>query len=342
MRLSLDHLGPAQRRLVFILIMVGGVMLLAALTLLLIALSAGAAGRTLSVGLIDGVSAREFAALPDDDAYPESVAAAPDGVVYAGSYATGAIWRINPDGIAEELPNTRDRIGAAAGLVAAPDGTLYVIDQEDSDPRTPGGVLLAIAPDGTITTLTDLADEGGFVTADDVTRDSQGRLYVTDRGRNQVWRIAADGSDAEAWYTPPDSHIPDMRGALTGIAYDAANDLIYVTDPDLNRIYRVEVESGAGEIVYQHDPQGTAPPGFDGITVGADGTVYAAAFGQNGVVRLIDDTIEYLAGNFRGASDVTFAAPNRLYVTNFDQTGLVIPWNNPQLPFALDLIELPE
>ena len=47
-----------------------------------------------------------------------------------------------------------------------------------------------------------------------------------------------------------------------------------------------------------------------------------------------------IAGHFRGASDVEFAAPNRLYVTNFDQSSIVLPIVRPQLPFAIDVIEL--
>lgn len=342
MRLSLAHLSLGQRRLVFVMLMIGGVMLLVALTLLLISFSSGAAGRVMSLGLIDGVTAREFAALPDDDAYPAAVAAAPDGMLYTGSYASGAVWRIAPDGAVEELPDTRAMIGSVAGLAGAPDGALYVVDQLDADPRTGGSVVLRIAPDGTIAPFADLASQGGFVTADDIALDAQGRVYVTDRGSNQVWRFEADGSNETAWYAAPESDVADVRGALTGIAYDALNDDLLITDPDLNRIYRVAVESGVGEIIYQHDPQGTKPPGFDGVTAAADGTIYAAALGQNGIVRLVDGTIEYIAGNYRGASDVEFAAPDRLYVTNFDQTSLVVPWNRPQLPFAIDVLELSE
>ncbi|MCZ2097353.1 MAG: hypothetical protein LC121_14045 [Anaerolineae bacterium] len=52
-----------------------------------------------------------------------------------------------------------------------------------------------------------------------------------------------------------------------------------------------------------------------------------------------DGRLDYVAGLFRGSSDVEYAAPNRLYVTNFDQASIVIPVVRPQLPFAIDVIE---
>ncbi|MCS7070107.1 MAG: hypothetical protein NZM00_01265, partial [Anaerolinea sp.] len=95
------------------------------------------------------------------------------------------------------------------------------------------------------------------------------------------------------------------------------------------------------EVIYRHGERAN-PPGFDGITVTNDGTIYTAALGQNGIARVDDGDLDYIAGMFRGASDVAFAPPNRLYVTNFDQAALVLPLIQPQLPFAIDVIELSE
>lgn len=340
MRLSIDHLGPGQRRLVFFMIIVGGIALLAAITLLLASFALNSGERAMAQSLMDTVTVREYAALPDDDAYPAAVAVAPDGAVYSGSFATGAIWRIDPDGTVTELPDTRDVIGAVSGLTVAPDGSLLVVDQVDADPRTAGGMIRRIDPAGAISPLIDMANEGGFVTPDDITLDAAGLIYVTDRGRNEVWRYAADGTAGAAWFVPPASPIEAVRGAVTGLAYDPTTDTILVTDPDINRVYRVGVADGAGEILYEHAAESVAPPGFDGVTVTPDGAVYIAALGQNGVVTLVDDTFEYLAGNFRGAVDVAFAAPDQIFVANFDQSSLVLPLVNPQLPFAIDVIDL--
>ncbi|MEP7293048.1 MAG: hypothetical protein ABI835_14800, partial [Chloroflexota bacterium] len=95
----------------------------------------------------------------------------------------------------------------------------------------------------------------------------------------------------------------------------------------------------ATEVLYHHGGRAT-PPGFDGAVVTPDGTLYVAALGQNGIARVEDGRLDYIAGLFRGSSDVDFGAPNCLYVTNFDQSSIVIPVVRPQLPFALDVIEL--
>ena len=86
---------------------------------------------------------------------------------------------------------------------------------------------------------------------------------------------------------------------------------------------------------------GQNAPGFDGVTVTPNGDIYVAALGQNGVARVAGGELTYIAGLFRGASDVDYsAAIDSLYVTNWNQTPLVIPGDQPQLPFALDIIDL--
>jgi sugar lactone lactonase YvrE len=342
MRLSIEHLGPAQRRLVYFMFMIGGVMLLLAITLFLASLAVNSGDRVQSQGLRDGMTSAEFALLPDDDAYPAAVAVAPDGTIYTGSYATGAVWALDADGTPQEIPDSRDVIGAVAGLTVAPDGTVFVVDQVDTDPRSIGGRIVRILPDGTVEIIIEsLDDDVSFITPDDIALDSTGLIYVTERGHNAVWRFDADGSNGVAWWTPPESTVADVRGAVTGIAYDATTNQMLVTDPDLNLIYRVDVATADGEIVFRYTGDPTQPPGFDGLTVTPDGEVYIAALGQNGIAWLTDnDDIIYIAGNYRGASDVAFAEPDTLYVTNFDQASLALPLVKPQLPFALDVIDL--
>lgn len=338
---NLQRLPLAQRRLVFFLILIGAIMLLVLVTLLLIGQSLNSGRRDLSVALVPEVSVREFAVLPDNDAYPPAVAAAPDGTVYTGSYATGAIWAIDAAGTVRELPNTRETIGAVTGLTTIPDGTLLVVDQLDTDPRTRGGRIYQIAPDGTISPFGTTDGDIDFIAPNDITLDSAGAVYVTDSGRNEVLRFvpAADGTvAAESWWAVP-TQTGSTRSALTGIAYDATTDAIVVTDPELNRIYRIPVATVQGEIVYEHGERANAP-GFDGITVGPDGTLYVAALAQNGVAIVQDNDLDYIAGLFRGSSDVEYAAPGLLYVPNFDQTPLVIPLIQPRLPFAIDVITL--
>jgi DNA-binding beta-propeller fold protein YncE len=331
---NLQRFSVWQRRLIFFSIAGGILVALIAFTWILINQTLNNGARVTAVPLNAQTTVHQFAALPDDDAYPASVAVAPDGTVYTGSFATGAIWGISPSGLVKEVPGTRDAIGALMGMVVAPDGSLLVVDQLDTDPRSSGGKILRVH-DGMVTPFTDTK----FVSPIDVTIDAAGHVYVTDSGTNQVWRFDADGSHGAVWWTSPAQASGSTHPAATGLAYDSTRDAIIVTDPEFNTIYRVKISDGSTETLYNHGNQPDAP-GFDGATVTPDGTLYVAALAQNGIVKVADGKIEYIAGMFRGPSDVAFAAPNKLYVTNFDQTSIVIPVVHPQLPFALDVVEL--
>lgn len=323
-----------QRRLVFFAVFGGAILALFLVTLLLVRNALNAGERVVSVALVPNASVRQFAALPDSDAYPSAVATAPDGTIYTGSYVSGTVWRITPDGEVNEIPGTRDRIGALIGLTVAPDGSLLLVDQLDTDPRSTGGVIYLLQGDAL-----SLFAEPGFIAPNDITMDADGRVYVSDSGSNQVWRFDADGSNGASWWRSPALDVEGETAAVTGLAYDATRDAIIVTDPEINDIYRVAVSDGATEVLYHHGERST-PPGFDGAVVTPDGALYVAALGQNGVARVEDGRLDYIVGLFRGASDVDFASPNHLYVSNFDQTSIVIPLVSPQLPFAIDVIEL--
>lgn len=335
---NIQKLNLPQRRMVFFLIFFGILLAIVGITVLLVASSLNNA-RQQGIGLIDTVSVREYVTLPEDDAYPAAVAAAADAV-YTGSYASGVVWRVDADGTVNSLVGTRDAIGAVSGLAVAADGTVYVVDQLDTDGRTAGGDLKRILPNGEIETIADIADQGGFTTPDDVTLDAQGRVYVSDRGRNEVWRFEADGGSPTLFWTLPVDETDGPQQALTGLAYDATTDAIIVTEPERNVIYRVPVAGGDGEILYAHPLGDQFPPGFDGATVTPDGVLYVAALGQNGIVRVDDGVISYVAGQFRGASDIDTLDGQRFYVTNWDQSALAVPLVQPRLPFALDLLEL--
>ncbi|MBZ0280140.1 MAG: hypothetical protein K8L97_05335 [Anaerolineae bacterium] len=335
---NIQRLGRGQRIVIFILLMVGGLALLVGLVAFLVA--GALSGRSQSVGLLEGVTVQEFAILPDNDSYPAAVAVSPDGRVYTGSYKTGALWVMDTDGKATEIPGSRDAIGAVAGLTVGADGVVYIVDQNDSDPRTSGGSIKRLNTDGTISDFATLPDGQGFVAVDDLARDSAGNLYVSDRGRDEIWRFAPDGS-GELWWTPvPIESITAYEP--TGLAYDPVNDALIVTDGTNNILYRVAVSDATTTILYQHGDRPDAP-GFDGVTVLPDGTIYVAALGQGGLARLEGDSLMYVAGLFRGGSDVDHdPAGKRLYVSNFDSFSLVVQAVAPSLPFTIDVVTLGE
>lgn len=337
----IQQLPQRQRQIVFWGIMIGGVLALVLLTVWLIFGSINSQDDRDPVALAEGVSITTYAQLPGDDVYPAALAVRrSDGALLTGSFKTGAIWTISADGTVSEIPGTRDAIGAVSGLTVAADGTMYIVDQEDADPRSSGGDVKKLAPDGTITVFATINDVRGFLSPDDITVDPSGNVYVTDRGRDEVWRFNPDGGGAVVWWTSPQvAGVTEY--APTGLAYDIAHEAILITDSSLNSIYRVSLDGATTETLYQHGDRPNAPV-FDGITAAPDGTIYVAALAQDGIARLDGDTLTYIAGLFRGPSDVDYSpTTNALYVNNFDSGALVVPGLTPRLPFTIDVINLP-
>ena len=187
----LQALPLRERRLAVGLLFVAGLLAIVLVTLILILLTLNTGSRRdHSLALVEGVTVREFAVLPDDDAYPAAISAAADGSLYSASFVSGAVWQLSPEGQASELAGTRAALGAVAGLQAAPDGVLYLIDQWDASPLSVGGALLRRDADGSLQQLA-----ANFTQPDDVTRDDAGNLYVSDRGAGHVWRLTPDGEE---------------------------------------------------------------------------------------------------------------------------------------------------
>ncbi len=334
---SIQRLPRGQRLLIFALIFGGGLFVLVAITVLLIRGTLTPSDRSLGTALSKDVVVSQFAALPDDDAYPAALAVAADGRVYTGSYKTGKLWVITPAGEVSPLATKGESLHAITGLTVATGGSLYIVDQTDADPRTDGGNIKRMAADGTITAFANIADDKGFISPDDVTLDSAGNVYVSDRARAEVWRFNNDGSGGVKWWTPPKLENVDHY-APTGLAYDASKNAILITDSINDTLYRVPVDTpDRSELLYWHKGR-TNPPGFDGLTVTPSGVIYLAALGQRGIARLDGENLTYIAGLFRGPSDVDYAAPDKLYVTNWDQFSLAVTASKPSLPFALDVI----
>ena len=127
--------------------------------------------------------------------------------------------------------------------------------------------------------------------------------------------------------------------APTGLAYDATNHALLVTDSAKDRILRISIEAPQTTETLVADASDSGY-GMDGIAISSAGEIYVALLNWNRVARLDNGALTMLARDFRGASDVAVdSAQNRLYATNWNQFSLGFG-TRPQLPFAIDVIEI--
>lgn len=309
------------------------------------------------VPLVADYAVEEYMPLPNDDAYPATVAVDAAGTVYTGSYVTGAIWAQDTRKTLREIPGTRDRIGSVTGITVAPDGSLYILDRVDPL-AVAGSKIWQLTTDDSLTLLKDYTIDNGLTSLqlpDDIAVDNAGRIYITDRGidhnHDVIWRILPDGTEGVWWQSPPVT--TSQVYAPTGLGYRSETNTLYVTDSVLDVVYEISIgdDGAAGESKVVYDRRfgnETVRPGFDGISVAPDGILYLSGLGNNriGVYDPNTGILTYIAGGFRGAADVTYdPLTQRLFVTNWDQRSLLptpVLFLNvqtvPHLPFAIDVI----
>ncbi len=329
---------PRLRALLFLLLALAvAALLIAAMTWFVI----GSAPRSQAVAIADGITVSEFAALPDDEAYPAALAIDADGTLYTGSYQSGALWSISPAGAVREIPDSRERIGSVTGLDVGPDNALYILDR--IAPLDATGALVWRYDDGELDQLFEIRSDEflGDLLPDDIAIDIAGRIYISDR-LGHVLRYGQNGEIMgrdgwSYWWFAPCS----KQCEITGIAYDRAHDALLIADPADEAVYRVKITDGSpGDsvtLLRGADPK--SDYGFDGIALAPGGDVYLALLNWNRVARLEAGELLMLAKDFRGASDIAYdAARARLYITNWNQFSLAFG-TRPQLPFAIDVIQ---
>lgn len=317
--------------LVLVVTLLVGAALMVGLTWFVI----GSPGRSRAIAESEGVTVTEFAVLPDDDAYPAALALDAEGTLYTGSYQSGALWAISPDGAVREIPGARDVIGAVTGLDAGLDGALYILDRVT--PLEAQEAVLWRYAAGALTTLVEIPADAtvGVMLPDDIAIDSERRIYISDRAPARIWRYSHEGVNLGIFWQAA----PGVKTAPTGLAYDAARDALLLTDSERDAVYRIDIGSGESELLF--DDAARQDYGLDGITVSPAGEIYLALLNWNRAARLDGDALTLLARDFRGASDVALdPARKRLYVSNWNQFSLGFG-TRPQLPFAIDVLALP-
>jgi Cu-Zn family superoxide dismutase len=186
--------------------------------------------------------------LPDDAAYPEGIAATPDGrTLYTTNAATGAVFAI--DLASGAVTPAGDPLGLAPGAEATSPlrslgakvdgrGRLWVAGGETGSMR-----LIDPASKRTLATFT-TPGTGGLINDVAVTGEA---AYFTDTRRPFLWRVAADASaDAalEPWISFAGTALEYTPGAnLNGIAATADGRYVIVVQMAAGRLFRIDTRS---------------------------------------------------------------------------------------------------
>jgi hypothetical protein len=236
---------------------------------------------------------------------PHGIHVDDEGNVWVADFAANAagtkghqVHKFSPDGellmslgTAGQPGNDRTHFNQPNDVIVGPDGSIYVGDGHNGqfmlseraleEGRLAGqtGRIVKFAPDGTfIRQWGQLGTEhGDFRTPHALEFDSQGRLWVADRGNHRLEIFDQDGNYLESRYT---------YGRISGF-FITDDDMVYAIDseshPTRHPVWHCGVRIGPlneDRIVafipgYQTErgEQGTAG---EGIAVDADGNVFAA------------------------------------------------------------------
>jgi sugar lactone lactonase YvrE len=285
------------------------------------------------------VTVAEFVQLPDEDSYPAALAISPSGTLYTASFVSGAIWRIAPDGSLSEVPQSREQIGSVISLESSSDNLLYILDH--LEPLQNGGAKIWRLDETGLSLLQDI-DSATILQPNDMTIDAEGRLYISDLQGGKIYRL--DETGLSLWW-----QVPSRDYAPAGLAYDAQNQRILISDALLGQIYAIPSNTTVTEAERVLLFDSAEEVGFNGIALGAD-KIYTADLLNNQVWEIDPSlqTARVLASHYRGSSNVVYdASANRLFVNNWDQSWLV-PLDyyfisltfQPRLPFSVDTINL--
>ncbi len=280
---------------------IGAVGLACAALLAMAPLASAGAARTLVT--FDG-AAGEF---------PEGVAAARIGDVYAGLSSLGRVVKIAANGEAEDFVQLDLGEGdfGLTGLAIDGNGLLYAA-VNSSDPALHGVLSFGLA-DGK---STHLRGSEAIAMPNAIAFGDDGVMYVTNSISGSVWRSEWVGFEGwmpfEPWITDPllagtgELPFPFPVGA-NGIVVD--DGVVYVGVTEQSHIVGIPVgrEGEAGEAFVHLAPAGVS---IDGITITADGDFIVADPPANTVWRIGKDGVPVVAAD---ASD-GISGPTSVFV----------------------------
>lgn len=197
------------------------------------------------------------------------------------------VYKFRPDG---ELLMTLGSKGVAgqgedtftkpSDVVVAPNGDIFIADGHDADGNNR---IVKLSSDGTFIKAWGQTggENGEFRDPHALAMDSQGRLFVGDRGNSRIQLFDQDGKHLATW---------TQFGRPSGIYIDE-NDVIYVADSESNTARNPGWERGirigsarTGWVTTflpdpEPDPDSSGTSGAEGVAVDAEGNIYGAEVG---------------------------------------------------------------
>jgi sugar lactone lactonase YvrE len=175
-------------------------------------------------------------------------------------------------------------------VLVAPNGDIFVAEGHSSQPGSTARVL-KFSSDGEL-----LASWGTLGSGDDdfdqphaLAMDSQGRLFVGDRGNNRIKILDQSGRLLAIWY---------QFSRPSGIYIDR-HDTIYVADSESGSVARARTEwkrgirigsARTGQVIaFIPDPDSNPPStsAAEGVAVDAHGVIYGAEVGPRDLKRYV-------------------------------------------------------
>ena len=194
-------------------------------------------------------------------------------------------------GVPGETGNDERHFNMPSDVHTAPNGDIFVADGHGGNSNAR---IVKFASDGTYITAWGEAgsEPGQFNTPHGLAMDSQGRLFVADRGNSRIQIFDQDGNFLDQWY---------QFSRLSGIYIDQ-NDILYGVDSESNEgrgrgDWRRGIRVGStrtGEVwAFIPDPADanngpiSGSSGGEGVVADVDGVIYSAEVGPRAVKRYV-------------------------------------------------------
>ena len=169
---------------------------------------------------------------------PENITLEPDGNADVTFAYAHQVARVTPQGkvtILATLPSAAAGTTAAAGIVRAPDGTLYV---NYVDVGGTGAGIWRISPDGTAAPVAALP-AAGFLNGLALDPGS-GALFAVDSFGGTVWKVWPRTGKAEVWASGPDLQ-PAAPGGFGANGLKVHDGSVWVSNTSRGTLLRIPV-----------------------------------------------------------------------------------------------------